>query len=187
MKLIEKETQKRTMVQLALREVLMRYYKGVSPDPLVKFQQGVSLHDMPCDSQFQYQRQLRDLRKHQVLTVADIPIAELLKNPSEFKVVVDKDRSPIMQEFVGGITVFLAEYLPGVEVKHEPSEIQTDDDSKFYSSIKVSLANGSQSPMDAAYERVQRWTASTFEPLQPVYYPAVETAEGPEPDPDFPF
>lgn len=113
----DKIAQKQTLIQLAIREQLMSYYKDISSNRLVGSVSGIRLREVPAPTQYRYERQLRSMRRPMKLSVAGLSLAELYKSPSEFKVLINPNYNEEAAWLVGGVTKSMADYLPGVTVK----------------------------------------------------------------------
>lgn len=126
---------------VALREELMRYFKGTCVSKMVT-QGNVYIREVPEErARYQYQRREQELRRASELRLGRTRLAFLRNNPKEIMFQVDvMSRSPELLWLHGYLMKFLRDYLPAVNVAEVGTWKQgIEDDTKLVS--EVQLAN----------------------------------------------
>lgn len=173
---------------VALREELMRYFKGTCVSKMVT-QGNVYVREVPeARARYQYQRREQELRRASELRLGRARLAFLTNNPKEIMFRVDvMSRSPELLWLHGYLRTFLRDYLPAVNVAEVGTWKQgIEDDTKLVS--EVQLADKDEE-LDMVQEYINyinladaqtvrdhfSWTVAS-----PNVYYGAETAEVPE-------
>lgn len=108
---------------MAIREVLMTYYKGSCVENLVN-SHNVSLHSVADSGGYYYQRLDRDIKQPSVLVLADVTIARLGKSPD--KIILYSSvlkRSKEFRMIQENMITFLQRFLKNVEIERKEGAI----------------------------------------------------------------
>lgn len=115
--------EKLTLIEMAIRQRVVQYYKPVESRRLVDVENGIGLMPLPNNSQFQNQRRDYEMRQPQGLYVAGVKIAELRKDAHELLVLPDFSRSETMRSLRNRLLRMVSTYLPGVSIRTERWEV----------------------------------------------------------------
>lgn len=139
---------------MAIREELMRYFKGSCIDRLT-VDRAVRLYPLgDMHQRYQYQRRERDLHDVRAVYIGQTKIAQVSKQPDKIKLDAPVlMRSPQFREIRKGIERFLKDYLRGVQVEYTEGKKRSErDDTDLVNQTKPFLDEREHNPYQAIYE-----------------------------------
>lgn len=103
---------------MAIRELLMEYYKGACIQRLME-NNNIHLRNVSFQARFNYERREHRNKKPQQIVIGNVPIAQLEHEPDSI-VFYSKvlNRSPQMRYVYKELKKFMSTYLPAVKTSY---------------------------------------------------------------------
>ena len=102
---------------IAIREVLMDYFKDGCSQKMVEYSQ-VSVQPEPANVRYHFERDTENIRKRRKVLIGNAPIMRLERDPERVTLFTGiLQRSPEFREIQGHIEKFMEKYLPGIELE----------------------------------------------------------------------
>lgn len=137
-KVTEKQLQ---LIEMALRQILMAYFKDTSGNNVVNIENGLWINYTGDRQRYRYQRQLSEMHRPADIILVDTVLCSLQRSPNKLTFAVKPERSPEMAYIVRSVKRVLRDYLPSVEVVDAPSDAQRGivDDVGRFNAVDVSV------------------------------------------------
>lgn len=128
-----KDTQLK-LIDVAIRQILMNYFKDTSSNAVVNIENGLWIHYRDDRQRYRYQRQLREMHRPADIILVDTVLCELQRSPNTLQFMVHPKRSPEMAYIIRSMKKVVHDYLPSVKVIDVAPEAQkgaVDDTGRF--------------------------------------------------------